>query len=95
MTIAGKLSRKIDQRLSITSAQFECVPFESANHLPGAAVVADCVDEMLLAGVTAWPWDVLTSCVPCVVEASVIMLLDVGQKAAISCFGLSNDAIGS
>ena len=26
MTIAGKLSRKIDQRLSIASAQFECVP---------------------------------------------------------------------
>ena len=32
----------------------ECVPFDLANHLPGAAVVVGCVDGTLLAGVVAW-----------------------------------------
>ena len=32
----------------------ECVPYDLANHLLGAAVVAGCVDGTLLAGVVAW-----------------------------------------
>ena len=31
----------------------KCVPFDLANHLPGAAVVAGCVDGNMLAGVLA------------------------------------------
>ena len=32
----------------------ECVPFDLANHLQGAAVIVSCVDGTLLAGVVAW-----------------------------------------
>ena len=67
----------------------------NAYHLPGAAVVADCEDGALLAGVAAISCDALTSCVPCVVVASVIILLVVGEKAAISCSDLSIGVIGS
>ena len=48
MTIVGNVSRKIDQRLSISWAQFQLVPFDLANHLPRAAVVAGFVDGALL-----------------------------------------------
>ena len=67
----------------------ECVPFDLANHLPGAAVAAGCVDGTLLAGVVTWSWVGLTSCVPFVGVASIIKLLVVGEKAVICCFGLS------
>ena len=33
----------------------ECLPFDLANHLPGAAaLIVGCVDGTLLAGVVAW-----------------------------------------
>ena len=67
----------------------------NAYHLPGAAVVADCVDGTLLTGVAAIYCDALISCVPCVFVASVIMLLVVGEKAVISCSDLSIGVIGS
>ena len=53
MTVAGKLSRKIDQKLSINGGKFECVPFNLANHLPGAAVVAGWVADGTLLGIIA------------------------------------------
>ena len=71
--------------------------FNLANHLPGAvvtpgaAIVAGCVGGTRLGGVVASSWVGLTSFVPCVVTASIIML----QKPAISCFGLSLGVIGS
>ena len=73
----------------------ECVPFDLAKHLPGAAVIVGCVDGTLLAGVVAWSRVGLTSCVPFVGVASIIKLLVVGEKAVVCCFGLSLGVNGS
>ena len=73
----------------------ECGPFDLANHLPGAAVVAGCVDGTLLAGVVAWSRVGLTSFVPCVVDDAIIKFLVVGEKAVVCCFGLSLGVNGS
>ena len=69
--------------------------FDLANHLPGAAAIVGCVGGTLLAGVVAWSLVGLTSCVPCVVFASVIKLLVVGETAVVCCFGLSLGVNGS
>lgn len=71
------------------------VPFDLTNHLPGAAVIVGCVDGTLLAVVVAWSRVGLTSCVPFVGVASIIKLLDVGEKAVICCFGFSLGVKGS
>ena len=68
----------------------ECVPYNLANLLLGAAVVAGCVDGTLLAGVEAWSCVGLASCVHCIVDAAIIR-----EKAVICCFGLSLGVNGS
>ena len=57
-------------------------------NLPGAAVVAGCMDGTVLAGAGPRSWDALTSCVPRVVVVSDFMLFLVGMKPVICCLGL-------
>ena len=87
-----RFKEKLTKSFQSLEGKFECAPFDLANHLLGAAVVAGCVDGTLLGGIALLGGVGLTSCF---VTVAVIAFLVVGVMAVISCFGLSLGVNGS